>query len=166
MEPDSKLLKSVRAGHKGAITKLLKKFDDNGSDFEEEDLLTLIDTLSVKRDILATVNEKIIQQTTEEDIAEEIADSDEYLFDLDRKIRKIKKLAKSCTQEKVLNQMQIISFQLRTRKRPASTTSHFHRKMQNARMRTLHFSRRKAFRLRNSPISRPVYIVTITNFGS
>ena len=103
MEPDSKLLKSVRAGHKGAITKLLKRFDDHGSDFEEDDLLTLIDTLSVKRDILATVNEKIIQQTMEEDIAEEIADSDEYLFDLDRKIRKIKKLAKSYTQEKVLN---------------------------------------------------------------
>ena len=102
MEPDSKL-KSVRAGHKGAITKLLKKFDDNGSDFEEEDLLTLIDTLSVKRDILASVNEKIIQQTTEEEIADEIADSDEYMFDLDRKIRKIKKLAKSRTQEKVLN---------------------------------------------------------------
>ena len=50
MEPDSKL-KSVRAGHKGAITKLLKRFDDNGGDFEEDDLLTLIDTLSVKRDI-------------------------------------------------------------------------------------------------------------------
>ena len=66
-------------------------------------MLTLIDTLSVKRDILATVNEKIIQQTTEEDIAEEIADSDEYLFDLDRKIRKIKKMAKSYNQEKVLN---------------------------------------------------------------
>ena len=59
MEPDSKL-KSVHAGHKGAVTKLLKKFDDNGSDFEEDDLLTLIDTLSVKRDILVTANEKII----------------------------------------------------------------------------------------------------------
>ena len=102
MEPDSKL-KSVRAGHKGAITKLLKKFDDHGSDFEEDDLLTLIDTLSVKRDILVSINERIIQQTTEEEIADEIADSDEYMFDLDRKIRKIKKLAKSCTQEKVLN---------------------------------------------------------------
>ena len=102
MEPDLKL-KSVRAGHKGAITKLLKRFDDNGGDFEEDDLLTLIDTLSVKRDILATVNEKIIQQTTEEDIADEIADSDEYLFDLDRKIRKIKKLANTNAQNKVLN---------------------------------------------------------------
>ena len=81
----------------------MKKFEDYGSDFEEDDFLTLIDTLSLKQDILATVNEKIIQQTTEEDIAEEIADSDEYLFDLDRKIRKIKKLAKSYTQEKVLN---------------------------------------------------------------
>ena len=102
MEPDSKL-KSVRAGHKGAITKLLKKFDDNGGDFEEDDFLTLIDTLSAKRDILVSANEKIIQQTSEEDIADEIAEADEYIFDLDRKIRQIKKLAKSYTQEKVLN---------------------------------------------------------------
>ena len=104
MEPDSKL-KSVRAGHKGAVTKLLKKFDDNGSDFEEDDLLTLIDTLSVKRDILVTVNEKIIQQTSEEDIADGIAEADEYtgMFDLDRKIRQIKKLANSRTQNKELN---------------------------------------------------------------
>ena len=102
MEPNSKL-KSVRAGHKGAVTKLLKKFDDNGSDFEEDDLLTLIDTLSVKRDILVTVNEKIIQQISEEDIADEIAEADEYIFDLDRKIRQIKKLANSRTQNKELN---------------------------------------------------------------
>ena len=102
MEPDSKL-KSVRAGHKGAVTKLLKKFDDNGSDFEEDDLLTLIDTLSVKRDILVTVNEKIIQQISEEEIADEIAEADEYIFDLDRKIRQIKKLANSHNQNKELN---------------------------------------------------------------
>ena len=102
MEPDSKL-KSVRVGHKGAITKLLKKFDDNGGDFEEDDFLTLIDTLSVKRDILVSANEKILQQTSEEDIADEIAEADEYIFHLDRKIRQIKKLAKSYTQEKVLN---------------------------------------------------------------
>ena len=102
MEPDSKL-KSVRAGHKGAVTKLLKKFDDNVSDFDEDDLLTLIDTLSVKRDNLVTVNEMIIQQTSEKDIADEIAGADEYIFDLDRKIRQIKKLAKSHTQNKELN---------------------------------------------------------------
>ena len=59
MEPDSKL-KSIRAEHKGAVTKLLKKFDDYGSNFEEDDLLILINTLSVKRDILVSINEKII----------------------------------------------------------------------------------------------------------
>ena len=57
MEPDSKL-KSIRAVHKGAITKLLKKFDDYGSDFEEDDFLTLIETLSTKRDILVSVKER------------------------------------------------------------------------------------------------------------
>ena len=77
MEPDSKL-KSVRAVHRGAVTKHFKKFDDNVSDFEEDNFLTLIDNLSVKRDILVSVNEKIIQQSTDEKIADEIADSDEY----------------------------------------------------------------------------------------
>ena len=100
MEPDSKL-KSVRAGHKGAETKLLKEFEDISSHFEEDDLLTLTDT--VKQDILVTMNEKIIQQTTEEEVADEITDSHEYMFDLDFKIRQIKKLANSHTQNKELN---------------------------------------------------------------
>ncbi|XP_063442697.1 uncharacterized protein LOC134722997 [Mytilus trossulus] len=93
---DSKL-KSVRAGHKGAVTKLLVKFDDlkSKTDTEVDEVKALDDAVTQKQKTLIDLNNRLLEQTSEENLEQEITDSDEYMYELDCKIRQIRKFIKS-----------------------------------------------------------------------
>ncbi|CAG2239381.1 Cilia- and flagella-associated protein 206 [Mytilus edulis] len=87
-------LKAVRSGHKGAITRLWKNFGDirDTSEIEIEDVTAILDSVLQKRDILKDLNDKIVDASSDEDVVDEIQQTDEYMFDLDSKIRQIRKL--------------------------------------------------------------------------
>ncbi|CAG2191550.1 unnamed protein product [Mytilus edulis] len=93
---DSKL-KSVRAGHKGAVTKLLVKFDElkSNTDTEVDEVKALDDAVTQKQKTLIDLNNRLLEQTSEENLEQEITDSDEYMYELDCKIRQIRKFIKS-----------------------------------------------------------------------
>ena len=85
-------IKATRAGHKGVVTKLLKKFEEyqENSNFRYEQLTALSDTLVQKQKILVELNEQIMELTSADDIAAEIEDSDEYMLNLETKIRELR----------------------------------------------------------------------------
>ncbi|XP_063417998.1 ankyrin repeat domain-containing protein 50-like [Mytilus trossulus] len=90
-------LKSVRAGHKGAVTKLLVKFDElkSKTDTEVDEVKALDDAVTQKQKTLIDLNNRLLEQTSEENLEQEITDSDEYMYELDCKIRQIRKFIKS-----------------------------------------------------------------------
>ncbi|CAC5388751.1 unnamed protein product [Mytilus coruscus] len=93
---DSKL-KSVRAGHKGAVTKLLVKFDElkSNTNTEVDEVKALDDAVTQKQKTLIDLNNRLLDQTSEENLEQEITDSDEYIYELDWKLRQIRKFIKS-----------------------------------------------------------------------
>ncbi|CAG2244994.1 unnamed protein product [Mytilus edulis] len=78
-------LKAVRSGHKGAITRLWKNFGDirDTSEIEIEDVTAILDSVLQKKDILKDLNDKIVDASSDEDVVDEIQQTDEYMFDLD-----------------------------------------------------------------------------------
>ena len=96
-------MKAVRAGHKGAVTKLLKKFEEiqQSSEADYEEISTLLEVVTQKKRTLENINEKILEQTSDEDVAVEIQESDEYMFNLEYKLRQITKLSKSVQNQSI-----------------------------------------------------------------
>ncbi|VDI27104.1 Hypothetical predicted protein [Mytilus galloprovincialis] len=90
-------LKAVRRGHRGQVTKLFKKFDEieKNSDLDKDDVKLISDAVEQKQKTIVDLNEKILDLTSEEDVAEEIQESDEYMFNLESKLRKIRKISHS-----------------------------------------------------------------------
>ncbi|CAG2204395.1 THI80 [Mytilus edulis] len=80
---DSKL-KSVRAGHKGAVTKLLVKFDElkSKTDTEVDEVEALDDAVTQKQKTLIDLNNRLLEQTSEENLEQEITDSDSIYANL------------------------------------------------------------------------------------
>lgn len=66
-------LKAVRAGQRSAVTRLLKRLDEENEDAEE--IEAILETLRDKQEILRDLDEKILTETAEEDIEREILDS-------------------------------------------------------------------------------------------
>ncbi len=93
---DPKPLKSVRTGHKGVVTKLLSKFEElkTNENVDVDDVISLDAAISQKQKTLTELNERKMEQTSEEDFAQELSESDEYMYLLDCQIRKIRKPAK------------------------------------------------------------------------
>ncbi|XP_063447017.1 uncharacterized protein LOC134726541 [Mytilus trossulus] len=87
-------LKAVRRGHRGQVTKLFKKFDEieKNSDLDKDDVKLISDAVEQKKKTIVDLNEKILDLTSEEDVEEEIQESDEYMFNLESKLRKIRKI--------------------------------------------------------------------------
>ncbi|CAG2222556.1 unnamed protein product [Mytilus edulis] len=83
-------LKAVRAGHKSAVTRLLRKTEEE-QDLEIEESTELLETLSQKQKIISALNEEILNLTKDEDVEDEILQTDEYKFFLNTKIRHIRK---------------------------------------------------------------------------
>ncbi|XP_063436701.1 uncharacterized protein LOC134718141 [Mytilus trossulus] len=85
-------LKSIRAGHRSAVSRILRRFEERSETEdkpEEDELETILDTLKEKQDILKDLDKNILDSVQEEDIEQEILDTDEYKFNLETKIRKI-----------------------------------------------------------------------------
>ncbi|XP_060598916.1 uncharacterized protein LOC132752597 [Ruditapes philippinarum] len=86
-------LRSVQKGHKGAVTRLLNKFEiiqREAADYEE--LVTIIDSLKQKQQTITEIHEKILDSfldEEEEQIETEILEHDEYIYMLKTKIQKI-----------------------------------------------------------------------------
>jgi len=85
-------LKSIRAGHRSAISRNLRKFEDCQENSEKDELSHILDAIIQKQKVLLNLDQKIVDDTKEdEDIEREILDSDEYAIDLNLKIMKMKK---------------------------------------------------------------------------
>ena len=88
-------LKSTRAGQRGATTKLLQNFEERWETEETRDtneLESLLETLKEQQELIRDLDRKILDDAAEEDMEKEILEGDEYNFNLDSKIRKIRKL--------------------------------------------------------------------------
>ncbi|VDI47656.1 Hypothetical predicted protein, partial [Mytilus galloprovincialis] len=93
-------LKSIRAGHRSAVSRILRRFEERSETEEkpeEDELETILDTLKEKQDILKDLDKNILDSVQEEDIEQEILDTDEYKFNLETKIRKIRETEETHT---------------------------------------------------------------------
>ncbi|XP_071153541.1 uncharacterized protein [Mytilus edulis] len=92
----SSKLRSIRAGHRSVISRLLKKFEDIRDDGDEpvntEELTKILNNLLKKQETLQKLNEDILENLDEGEVEAEIVDSDEYAYTLDGKITQIQKL--------------------------------------------------------------------------
>ncbi|VDH90269.1 Hypothetical predicted protein [Mytilus galloprovincialis] len=92
----SSKLRSIRAGHRSVISRLLKKFEDIRDDGDEpvntEELTKIVNNLLKKQETLQKLNEDILENLDEGEVEAEIVDSDEYAYTLDGKITQIQKL--------------------------------------------------------------------------
>ncbi|CAC5398743.1 unnamed protein product [Mytilus coruscus] len=72
-------LKSVVAGHKGAVMKLLFKFDElkSNTNTEVDEVKALDDAVTQKQKTLIDLNSRLLDQTSEEYLEQKITDSDE-----------------------------------------------------------------------------------------
>ncbi|CAC5409431.1 unnamed protein product [Mytilus coruscus] len=83
-------LKYIRARHISTVSRILRRFDQRSESEEkpeEDELETFFGTLKDKHDL----DKNILESVQEEDIDQEILVSDEYKFNLETKIRKIRK---------------------------------------------------------------------------
>ncbi|XP_062596767.1 uncharacterized protein LOC134258250 [Saccostrea cucullata] len=84
-------LKAIRAGNRSAVTKLFGRFLDlkeNTASEVTEEIEIIRKSLTQKRQTLQELNERILDALSEEDIEEEITNTDEYMYELDCKIKK------------------------------------------------------------------------------
>ncbi|CAG2211221.1 unnamed protein product [Mytilus edulis] len=86
-------LKGTRSGHRSALTRLLRRFDDvkSNEEFDRDELSTILDLIIDKQRYLSDLNNQIISELSEEELEAEISDSDEYSITLETKIRKMRK---------------------------------------------------------------------------
>ncbi|XP_062619808.1 uncharacterized protein LOC134281340 [Saccostrea cucullata] len=87
-------LKATRAGNRSAVTKLFGRFLDlkeNTASEVTEEIEIIRKSLTQKRQTLQELNERILDALSEEDIEEEITNTDEYMYELDCKIKKTEK---------------------------------------------------------------------------
>ncbi|XP_062615533.1 uncharacterized protein LOC134277232 [Saccostrea cucullata] len=85
-------LKAIRAGNRSAVTKLFGRFLDlkeNTASEVTEEIEIIRKSLTQKRQTLRELNERILDALSEEDIEEEITNTDEYMYEFDCKIKKI-----------------------------------------------------------------------------
>ena len=97
----SSKLKAEQRGHKRAVSKLIKKFEDVKRDETTpgiDELSNLTSGLQKKLQVIIDLNEKILAEEEEEEIEVEIPESDEYIFfNLELNIQHIKRLIQTRT---------------------------------------------------------------------
>lgn len=90
---DVSKLKAMRSGHRGVITRILKRISENE---DERGKSEMINVLEEKWDTLLKINSEILQQLVkEEEIQTEINDSVEYMLDLKLRLAELTKSATS-----------------------------------------------------------------------
>ena len=86
-------IKTIRAGHRGATTKLFRRADSMDN-FTEEEFDSIVETLKEKQSILAELNSQVLNATSDADIAEEIEETDKWTIEFKSKLIKLTKQAK------------------------------------------------------------------------
>lgn len=80
-------LKSIRAGHRRAIYRFLRTFDEiKEQEIDSADVNRLsnsLDALNKKQDVLRKLDEDIVKQLDDENIETEVANTNEYAFNLE-----------------------------------------------------------------------------------
>ncbi|XP_061171673.1 uncharacterized protein LOC133181150 [Saccostrea echinata] len=80
-------LKAIRAGNRSAVTKLFGRFldlkENPASEEITEEINIIRKSLALKRQTLHELNDRILDIPSEEDIETEIANTDEYMYELD-----------------------------------------------------------------------------------
>ncbi|XP_053372929.1 uncharacterized protein LOC123565249 [Mercenaria mercenaria] len=91
-------LRYIQKGHKGAVTRLLSKFEAIQQEaVDYEDLQTIENALRQKQQTIIEIHEKILDSISEDDgeqIETEILEHDEYIYTLQTKIQKISSFKK------------------------------------------------------------------------
>ena len=95
-------LKAIRAGNKSAITRLLRKIDELDPETDAtKNIQRIINAIREKQRVLIDIHERILEETSVEDIENEIMDTDEYMFDLELKVSDISELINTNVQTKL-----------------------------------------------------------------
>ena len=82
-------LKSVRKGHRGAVSQLIKKFEDTKTDETTPGIDSKIASALQKRlEVIMELNDKILAVLEEKEIEMEIPESDECIFNLELNIQR------------------------------------------------------------------------------
>ncbi|XP_063416451.1 uncharacterized protein LOC134698089 [Mytilus trossulus] len=109
----SSKLKAIRAGHRGAVTKLLKRVSGNVEELLKEydvnEIISIREMIRKKETVISELNDKIVEEISEEDIQEEIEEADRYEFDIQITLTKLSKVIREAdnTTEFTLSNNQI-----------------------------------------------------------
>ncbi|XP_033745622.1 uncharacterized protein LOC117331136 [Pecten maximus] len=89
----SSKLKAVRAGHRSTVTKLFKKInvEDSTEVKDIQEIESVITLIKKKQTILADLDKIILDQTSEDDIEDEIEEADRYVLEIESKLARITK---------------------------------------------------------------------------
>ena len=89
----SSKLKSVRAAHRGVVTRLLNRASGNSEELLREHnvngLSTIRDLILNKEKTILELDAKILEERSEDDHEEEISEADRYTFDIQMTISKL-----------------------------------------------------------------------------
>ena len=82
----------MRTGNRGTVTRLLRKFEEakENSEFDRKGLSVTYENLVLKKNLLETLNEQIVDLMDAGEVATEIIETDEYSNYLDVKIRHLR----------------------------------------------------------------------------
>ncbi|CAC5388766.1 unnamed protein product [Mytilus coruscus] len=73
----SSKFKAIRAGHRGAVTNLIKRVSGNFEELlQEYNVNELIEMIRKKETVISELNDKIVEEISEEDIQEEVEKAD------------------------------------------------------------------------------------------
>ncbi|VDI42760.1 Hypothetical predicted protein [Mytilus galloprovincialis] len=76
-------MKTRRAGHRGVLTKLLKKVEPSSEELLQEydvsELSTIRGLIVKKQETIDQLNEKIVEELSEEEVSEEIEEAEEQV---------------------------------------------------------------------------------------
>ena len=91
-------MKTRRAGHRGVLTKLLKKVEPSSEELLQEydvsELSTIRGLIVKKQETIDQLNEKIVEELSEEEVSEEIEEADRYTYDIEMSVTKLSKIIK------------------------------------------------------------------------
>ena len=88
-------LKIVRGGHRRTITRIVNKYEEIEECTDIDEITATIETLRGKHELLSKLNCEILESTTEEEIDNEIEETDKYDFIIQKTISKLTRLSKS-----------------------------------------------------------------------
>lgn len=90
MKMNLQKLLSQREGNKGVISRYLEKIESLKENFNLLKFNAVLESLESKKNVLDSLNEKILSQTDAENTQEEIMAADEYMLDFEIQLRELR----------------------------------------------------------------------------